>query len=148
VNLFHPSDFRTFSRALPTMPIVLLITLGLTMSSCQNSTKDTSQATNGAVSPSPVATVSPSPLTSDPEIVVVRGLTTGDRACYMKLENAQGKSSEELANFDICTQEQLVDKRVRLTRKPTPIAAKSCQGNPECKEKEIVNLITAAKVVP
>ena len=66
----------------------------------------------------------------------------------MKVENAQGKSSEELADFDICTQEQLVDKRVQLTRKPTPVAAKSCQGNPECKEKETVNLITAAKVVP
>jgi hypothetical protein len=110
------------------------------MSSCQNGTGETSQATDG--------TVSPSPLTSDPEILVVRGLTTGDRACYMKLENAQGQSSEELAEFDICTQSQLVDKRVRLTRTPTPISAMSCQGDPECQERETVNLITAVEVVP
>jgi hypothetical protein len=122
------------------MPIVLLLTLGLAMSSCQNGTGDTSQATDG--------TVSPSPLTSDPEILVVRELTMGDRACYMKLENAQGQSSEELAEFDICTQSQLVDKRVRLTRTPTPISAMSCQGDPECQEKETVNLITAVEVVP
>lgn len=72
----------------------------------------------------------------------------GDRACYVKLENEQGQSSEALADFDICTQSQLVNKRVQLTRKPTPISAMSCQGNPECKERETVNLITAAKVVP
>ncbi|MBD1844339.1 hypothetical protein H6F89_13250 [Cyanobacteria bacterium FACHB-63] len=148
MNLFHPFDFRTFSRTLPAIPITLLVTLGLTMSSCQNSTRETPQATNGTVSPSPLTTVSPSPLTTDSKIVVVRSLTTGDRACYMKLENAQGQSSEALAKFDICTQSQLVNKRVRLTRKPTPISAMSCQGNPECKEKETVNLITAVEVVP
>ena len=147
MNLFHPSDFRTFSRTLPAIAITLLGTLGLAMSSCQNNTRDTSQATDGTVSPSPLTTVSPSPLTSDPKIVVVRGLTMGDRACYMKLENAQGQSSEDLADFNICTQSQLVDKRVRLTRTPTPISAMSCQGNPECKKRETVNLITAVEVV-
>jgi hypothetical protein len=140
VNLFYPSDFRTFSRTLPAILIALLVTLGLAMSSCQNNTRDTSQATDG--------TGSPSPLTSDPKIVVVQGLTMGDRACYMKLENAQGQSSEELADFNICTQSQLVDKRVRLTRTLTPISAISCQGNPECKNRETVNLITAVEVVP
>ncbi len=156
MNPFHPSDFRTFSRTLPAIPITLLVTLGLTMSSCQNGTRETSQTTNGTVSPSPLTTVSPSPLTTvspsplttDPKIVVVRSLTTGDRACYMKLENAKGQSSEALAKFDICTQSQLVNKRVRLTRKTTPISAMSCAGNPECKEKETVNLITAVEVVP
>ena len=140
MNLFHPSDCRTFSRTLPVISIALLVPLGLAMSSCQNGTRVTSQASDG--------TVSPSPLPSDPKIMVVRGLTMGDRACYMKLENAQGQSSENLADFDICTQSQLVNKRVRLTRTPTPISAMSCQGDPECKERETVNLITAVKVVP
>ena len=138
VTLFHPSNFRTVSHALPRIPLALLLTLGLAISSCQNNTRNPSQPTSGTVSP-PAA---------DPEVVVVRGLTQGDRACYMELEDAKGQRSEEEASFEICEQAQLVGQRVQLTREPTSILAMSCQGDPECTQRDTVDLIITAEVVP
>lgn len=71
----------------------------------------------------------------------------GDRACYMELEDAQGQKSDAEASFELCEQEQLVGQRVQLTRVPTPILAMSCQGDPECTQRDTVNLITVAEVV-
>lgn len=137
MKLFYPS-FRIFSYTVPRFPLALLLILGLGMSGCQNDTVDPSQSTTDTASPP----------TSDPEIAVVRGLTPGDRACYIELEDAQGQKTQEEASFELCEQTQLVGQRVQLTRVPTPIPALSCQGNPECTERDTVNLITAVEVVP
>jgi hypothetical protein len=88
------------------------------------------------------------PVTQGSEIAVVRGLTMGDRACYMELEYAQGQISQEEASFELCQQEQLIGQQVQLTRVPTSIMAMSCQGDIECTERDIVNLITVAEVIP
>ncbi|MBE9181016.1 hypothetical protein IQ268_20870 [Oculatella sp. LEGE 06141] len=137
MNLFHPSAFRTVFYAVPRMPIALLLMLGLAMSGCQTTTGEP-QSTDSTASPP----------ASEPEVVVVRDLTMGDRACYMEVEDAQGQRSGEEASFELCEQSQLIGQRVRLTRVPTSILAMSCQGDPECVESDTVNLITAAEVVP
>lgn len=139
------------------IPLALLLTLGLAMSGCQNKTENPPQPpqqTGDTASPpaaAPGAVVAPggtaSPSAAD-EAVVVRELTQGDRACYVKLEDEQGQISEEEASFELCEQAQLIDKRVRLTRESTQILAASCGGDPECKERDTVDLITAAEVLP
>jgi hypothetical protein len=66
----------------------------------------------------------------------------------MELEDAKGQRSEEEASFEICEQAQLVGQRVQLTREPTSILAMSCQGDPECTQRDTVDLIITAEVVP
>lgn len=77
----------------------------------------------------------------------IKSLIPGDRACYIELDDAQEVVSSEMASFELCDQQELIGKRVQLQRKPTPVMATSCEGNPECRETETVNLIVAAKVV-
>lgn len=89
---------------------------------------------------SPVAAVA-----SSPEVMVIKSMEMGDRACYVALENAQGQHSDEMASFEICEQVKLVGQRVRLKREATAIMAMSCQGDPECTKQETVNLIVAAE---
>jgi hypothetical protein len=141
-NLLQPvsifSNFCPLSRSVSRIPLVLLLTLGLAISSCQNSTENLSQQTDSPTSP----------LAVDSAVVVVRGLTMGDRACYIELEDGQGQRTQEEASFEICEQGQLVGQRVRLTREPTSILAMSCQGNPECTERDLVDLIIVVEVVP
>lgn len=134
---FHPSNFRTVSRAVSQIP-ALLLTLGLAMSGCQNNTGNSPQTSDGTTS---------SP-TSEPEVAVVRDLSMGDRACYMELEDAQGQRSRQEASFEICERAELVGKRVWLTRVPTSVLAMSCGGNLDCAERDTVDLITAAEVLP
>jgi hypothetical protein len=89
---------------------------------------------------SPVAAVA-----SSPEVMVIKSMDVGDRACYVALENAQGQRSDEMASFEICEQDKLIGQRVHLKREPTAIMAMSCQGDPECTKQETVNLIVAAE---
>lgn len=77
----------------------------------------------------------------------IKSLTPGDRACYIELDNAEEVASDEMASFELCDQPELIGKRVRLKREPTPIMAMSCEGNPECTKTETVDLIVAAEVV-
>ncbi|HEY9877298.1 MAG TPA: hypothetical protein V6D29_02525 [Leptolyngbyaceae cyanobacterium] len=139
------------------IPLALLLTLGLAMSGCQNKTENLSQppqqpgATASPPATDPGAVAVPGGTASPPaadEAVVVRELTPGDRACYVKLEDGQGQISEEEASFELCEQAQLIGKRVRLTRESTQILAASCGGDPECKERDTVDLIVAAEVLP
>lgn len=137
VSLFHPGVFRPVFFTLSRLPIALLLALGLATSGCQDNIENLPQQ--------PGSTVLPMPHGS--EVAVVRGLTMGDRACYMELEDAQGQRAEEEASFELCEQVQLIGQHVRLTRVLTPILAMSCQGDPECTQRDTVNLITVAEVV-
>jgi hypothetical protein len=88
------------------------------------------------------------PAASDHEVATIRGLTMGDRACYLELEDVQGQSSDAVADFDLCEREDLVGQGVRLTRERTSILAISCQGDPECTDRDTVDLIVAAEPLP
>lgn len=77
----------------------------------------------------------------------IKSLMPGDRACYIELDDAEEVASDEMASFELCERQDLIGKRVHLRRKPTPVMADSCEGNPECTKTETVNLIVAAEVV-
>ena len=81
-----------------------------------------------------------------PPVATIQSLTAGDRACYVELTAANGETSTEFADFDICEQD-LVGKRVRLTYESGNILAESCQGNPDCGQSETVMLITQVEVL-
>ena len=73
----------------------------------------------------------------------------GDTACYVTLKDDRGATFDELADFDLCTQEKsLKGKRLALTYKTARVMAASCQGNPDCKKSETVVLIASAKPAP
>jgi hypothetical protein len=83
---------------------------------------------------------------ADP-VMRIKSLTQGDTACYITLENARGKRSEEMASFELCEKTQLIGQRVRLKRERSAVMAASCQGDPECKKTQTVNLIVKAEKV-
>lgn len=127
---------------------ISLFLVVLTSSGCQQDQPPLAETTVTPTSET-VATPTPSPVsttTPQQEIFLVKSLQTGDRACYVELENEKGETSNEFASFEICEQDNLVGQRVRLTRKSAPIMAMSCQGRPDCTESETVNLIV--KVEP
>jgi hypothetical protein len=83
------------------------------------------------------------------EVATVRSLSSGDRACYMELENERGKKSDEFADFDLCDRENLVGRRVRITRERAPIISTECIIQPAgCTKTDTVDMIVAAEVVP
>jgi hypothetical protein len=87
-------------------------------------------------------------LDAEQEIVVVRALNAGDRACYLEHEDPLGNPAESEASFEICERTDLVGRRAQLTRERTPIMAQACQGDPDCALRDTVDLIVEARRVP
>ncbi|MGB3668539.1 MAG: hypothetical protein WA984_00400 [Phormidesmis sp.] len=81
-----------------------------------------------------------------PTTATVTNLTVGDRACYVRLVDANGRNFTQFANFEICEQD-IVGAVVALTYETGNITAFSCQGNIECGESETVSLIASADIV-
>ncbi len=79
--------------------------------------------------------------------VTIQSLTPGDRACYVGLQQADGSVREEEAAFEFCDRITLIGQRVRLRRARTEVMARSCEGNPECPDRDTVNLIVGAEPV-
>ncbi len=137
---------RDRSFCLTAVSLVLVV---LASSGCQQE-QTPSVETTTTPTPETAVTATTSPTSTTPpqqELFLVRSLQPGDRACYIELENAKGETSNEFASFEICEQSNLVGQRVRLTRKSAPIMAMSCEGRPDCKESETVNLIVKAEVI-
>lgn len=82
------------------------------------------------------------------DLVVVQGMTAGDRACYLEVEDGAGTSREEMASFELCERTDLVGKRVRLLFEKAQVQAQSCQGNPDCTDSETVDLVHGVELVP
>lgn len=76
----------------------------------------------------------------------VVGLTAGDTACYVKLKDDRGATTEEMADFPICEQRSLIGKRVVLTWAARKVMSPDCQGNVDCKKTVSVALIVGAQV--
>ena len=81
-------------------------------------------------------------------MVLVRGLTAGDRACYAEVEDANGERRSDEAAFELCERRELVGRRVRLRRERAQVPAKACQGDPGCTRSDTVELIVAAEPQP
>lgn len=81
------------------------------------------------------------------DAVTVRGLTAGDRACYMEVEDGDGERREQMAAFELCERADLVGKKVRLRTEKAQVQAESCQGNPDCTDTETVDLVQSVEEV-
>lgn len=69
-------------------------------------------------------------------------LVSGDTACYATfLEN--GVERQELATFEMCEHQDLVGSVVTITKEKANVMAASCQGDPECKDTEEVDIISS-----
>ena len=77
----------------------------------------------------------------------VIALTMGDRACYVDFTDKNGKRYVEMANFDICEQESLINRKVIFTYTKDNVMAAECQGDPECTKSEAVSLISSVKMI-
>lgn len=82
------------------------------------------------------------------EVALLKSIEAGDVACYVTLVDAKGQETTQMADFAICEMNQLVGRRVQIRRIKANVMAESCQGNPDCKETESVNLISRVKALP
>jgi hypothetical protein len=114
-------------------------------SACDRDAKDSREAGERARATAVAAPAAASgPDSTAGEVATIRGLTPGDRACYVDLD---GGGQQEAA-FDVCERAELVGKRVRLERRRTWVLATSCEGDPECARRDTVDLIVSARVLP
>jgi hypothetical protein len=73
----------------------------------------------------------------------VTKLTNGDLMCYADIEN-RGKKYHLGAEFDICSQTKLLNRKVKLTYKRIKID--DCQSSEPCGKTRIENLIVKMKL--
>lgn len=149
MTLLNNFLLRARAKTSSGLPFALALSLGLAALGAQAPALAASEkaATPGAVASSPAKPAGPASASSADDIVRIKGLNPGDIACYVELENARGKRSEEMADFALCEQPKLIGQRVRLKRKAERVMAASCQGNPECKKTQTVNLIVGVEKV-
>lgn len=74
-------------------------------------------------------------------------MNAGDIACYLTLRDDKGARFEEMADFEICQQRALLNKRVALTYRPQSVMSPDCQGDPACKKTRTVALVISAKPI-
>ncbi|HEX6747256.1 MAG TPA: hypothetical protein VF092_08135 [Longimicrobium sp.] len=133
-----------------TAPVVL----ALTAAACGGDAKETralgeqARATAVAAPATASSAAASNPDSTGAEVVTIRGLTGGDRACYVDLEGTGVARSPQEAAFAVCERKELVGRRVRLSRMRTWVLAASCEGDPECARRDTVDLIVSAEPVP
>ena len=100
--------------------------------------------------PAKTSPVDASPPASVPlaDVVTLRALHDGDRACYVVFETASGQEKTQEAAFELCEGASndatpLVGQRVRFTTKRQKVLAMECQGDPDCRKSDEVDLIIA-----
>lgn len=74
-------------------------------------------------------------------------MEAGDIACYLTMHDDAGARFRELAEFEICEQRGLLNKRVALTYKQGRVQSDECQGNPDCSKSRTVMLVVAARAI-
>ena len=83
-----------------------------------------------------------------PTVGTVKKLVNGDRACYVTLIDDKGKSHNLYGDFSLCEREKAyLNKKVRLTYKPSNIDSAECQGQVPCNKKQRVNLVSKMEVI-
>lgn len=142
------SPVRTRASALPRLPLALVLTFGLAALGWQapaSASIDKAGATTASSAASASKPAASASTGASAEAVLIKALNPGDTACYMTVENARGKRSEEMASFELCERPKLVGQRVFLKRKAEKVMAASCQGNMDCKKTQTVNLIVGVE---
>lgn len=78
----------------------------------------------------------------------ITSLIQGDVACYLTLRNDQGRYFEEMGDFDICLQKNLlIGKEVRLHYTTANVLADECEGDPECQKSQQVILVESVEII-
>ena len=78
----------------------------------------------------------------------ITAMEAGDIACYLTLRDDAGVRFRELADFEICEQRSLLNKRVALAYKQGRVQSDECQGDPDCKKSRTVMLVVSARPLP
>jgi hypothetical protein len=78
---------------------------------------------------------------------IITSFSAGDRACYVDSIDNDGKTHVEMANFEICEREELINRKVIFTYTEENVMAAECEGNPECIKSETVKIISSIKTV-
>lgn len=81
-----------------------------------------------------------------PTVATVMSAESGDRICYVSLQDASGQVTNHYAGFDICAQ-NLVGAQVRITYKTGNILDYSCQGDVDCGKSDPAQLIDSIEVI-
>ena len=111
-----------------------------------------------AAPPPPAAPAAPAAPTTPPaapaaETVTLKELQNGDAACYVIATKASGEELNVAGAFELCQggpqdASALIGKPVKLTVGRQKILAGSCQGDPEGKDTEEVDVVTAVAASP
>ncbi len=72
-------------------------------------------------------------------------MVNGDIACYLTLKDDKGAAFKEMADFPICQQRALLNRRVALTYRTERVQSPECQGDETCKKTVAVALVVAAR---
>ncbi|MCB1327367.1 MAG: hypothetical protein H7A21_14670 [Spirochaetales bacterium] len=82
------------------------------------------------------------PATGAGQVGTVRGLESGDIACYVQMQLQNGQQTTMLADFELCDP-AWIGKRVRFTTTESSVQSPECQGDPECTLSVTETLITS-----
>ena len=66
-------------------------------------------------------------------------------ACILQIKDETGMVHDELASFDLCEDESLLNKPSEFIYERTSVILASCEGNPECDDTEMIWLIADVK---
>lgn len=80
-------------------------------------------------------------------------LQNGDIACYVVLKDGAGVETTIPGDFELCAgaghdATSLIGKSVVITTSKESVQAASCQGDPDCKDSEIVDLVATITAAP
>jgi hypothetical protein len=72
-------------------------------------------------------------------------LVNGDLMCYVTILDARGRQHQLGADFDICTNQKLLQKKVRLNYKSSLVS--DCQSAEPCGKTRSMMLITKVRII-
>jgi hypothetical protein len=72
-------------------------------------------------------------------------MTNGDVMCYLEVRDAQGKVRTIGADFEVCAQEQLINRKVRFTYKRMRVS--DCESAEPCGKTRWEMLVSAVKPI-
>jgi hypothetical protein len=80
-------------------------------------------------------------------IGTLREAVSGDIACYLELEDANGERFNESAVFELCEDPSLIGQRLKLSYTVENVLAEACQGDVDCGQSDRIVLVSAARVL-
>lgn len=103
------------------------------------------------VSAQPPAADEEGPVGYDEMAYRVQSAQSGDAACYLELApESGGEANRYTASFEVCEQieaDGLTGRLVTFQMEEGEIMAASCEGDPDCTDRETVQTVTGITVV-